>query len=626
MKPVVTKQLVHDYVTRDEEGNLEDTRRALDHLDLTVEQGQFIAVLGANGSGKSTLAKHLNALLVPTEGQVLVCDMDTADDEHLLEIRKSAGMVFQNPDNQIVASVVEEDVGFGPENLGVPSEDIIARVEQCLNAVGMSRYHDYSPNHLSGGQKQRVAIAGILAMEPRCILLDEPTAMLDPVGRREVIDTVLRLNREKGITIILITHYMEEVIDADRVIVMDHGKIAMTGTPREIFARIDELRKLRLEVPQATALAYAAADAGIPVSTDVLTPGEAAEALRKALKAGKGETSEGNAAKETAEGNAANETAEGQGVNETAGGHSENESAEDRAENTIGDTNGPILSLQNVSFVYGEHTAFETVAVNGISLDVMPGEYIGLIGHTGSGKSTLIQLMNGLEKPSSGVVRFEGEDIWGDKYNRRELRSNVGLVFQYPDHQLFESSVIRDVCYGPGNLGLSEEEIQSRAEWALTLVGMERSRWDDPPMELSGGLKRKAAIAGVLAMKPRVLILDEPTAGLDPCGRDEILAEIDRIRRETGMSVILVSHRMEDVARYADRLLVMDSGNALFTAPPKEVFRHSDSLEKAGLEIPQVTQVLNLLAEDGTIPASGAVTVEEAMDTLVAAYRGRNTK
>ena len=266
-----TKNLVFEYIRRDEEGNVEDILRALDDVSLEVQKGEFVAILGHNGSGKSTVAKHINALLSPTEGAVFVNDMDTQDEEHLWDIRKSAGMVFQNPDNQIIATVVEEDVAFGPENIGVPTEEIWRRVEESLTAVGMTAYRTHSPNKLSGGQKQRVAIAGIMAMRPDCIILDEPTAMLDPVGRKEVMKTVHELNKIEGVTILLITHYMDEVIDADRVIVMDEGKIVMQGTPRQVFSRVDKLKGYRLDVPQVTELAYELKKQGVPMPDGILT-------------------------------------------------------------------------------------------------------------------------------------------------------------------------------------------------------------------------------------------------------------------------------------------------------------------------------------------------------------------
>ena len=279
MNFIEARKLVHEYIRRDEDDNVESILTALDEVNLDVKEGEFVAVLGHNGSGKSTLAKHLNVLLKPSGGTLWVNGKDTEDADTLWDIRQSTGMVFQNPDNQIIASVVEEDVAFGPENIGVPTTEIWKRVEKGLKSVGMIQYREHSPNRLSGGQKQRVAIAGVMAMEPKCIVLDEPTAMLDPNGRREVLEAVGQLNKEKGVTVILITHYMEEVIRADRVYVMDNGKVVMQGTPRAIFSQVDTLKSYRLDVPQITLLAYELRNAGVPVPEGILTRQELVEAL-----------------------------------------------------------------------------------------------------------------------------------------------------------------------------------------------------------------------------------------------------------------------------------------------------------------------------------------------------------
>lgn len=279
MDMVQTDKLIFEYEKRDEEGNVIGKSRAIDEVDIDVKEGQFIAILGHNGSGKSTLAKHINAILVPTEGMVWVNGLDTKDPSELWNVRQSAGMVFQNPDNQIIGTVVEEDVGFGPENLGVPTDEIWQRVEESLKAVGMIEYRHHSPNKLSGGQKQRVAIAGVVAMEPKCIVLDEPTAMLDPVGRKEVLKTVKKLREQKKVTVILITHYMEEVIDADKIYVMDHGRVVMEGTPKEVFSQVDELKKYRLDVPQVTILADELKKQGLDIPSGILRKEELVEAL-----------------------------------------------------------------------------------------------------------------------------------------------------------------------------------------------------------------------------------------------------------------------------------------------------------------------------------------------------------
>ncbi len=279
MKMIKTDKLVFEYAKRDEEGNIIGKSRAIDEVSLDIEPGQFIAILGHNGSGKSTLAKHMNALLVPSDGTMWVDGMDTKEDEHLWDVRQNAGMVFQNPDNQIIGTVVEEDVGFGPENLGVPTEEIWQRVEDSLKAVGMIEYRHHSPNKLSGGQKQRVAIAGVMAMRPKCIVLDEPTAMLDPNGRKEVLRSVMELRKREHITVILITHYMEEVVDADHVFVMDHGHVVMQGTPREIFSQVDTLKHYRLDVPQVTILADELRKRGLDIPAGVLKKEELVEIL-----------------------------------------------------------------------------------------------------------------------------------------------------------------------------------------------------------------------------------------------------------------------------------------------------------------------------------------------------------
>lgn len=276
---VETENLVFEYIRRDEDGNVEDIHKAVDQVNIDVKKGDFVAILGHNGSGKSTLARHINALLTPTEGTVWVSKMDTTDEEKLWDIRQTAGMVFQNPDNQIIGTIVEEDVGFGPENMGIPTEDIWKRVDYALSKVGMTTYRDFSPNKLSGGQKQRVAIAGVLAMKPACIVMDEPTSMLDPSGRKEVMDTILELNRTEGVTVILITHYMNEAAMANKVFVMDSGKIVLEGTPRQIFSQVEKLKNLKLDVPQATELAYELKKQGVPLPDGILTSKELVEEL-----------------------------------------------------------------------------------------------------------------------------------------------------------------------------------------------------------------------------------------------------------------------------------------------------------------------------------------------------------
>lgn len=585
MSMIKTDNLIFEYEKRDEEGNVIGTHRAIDEVNLDIESGQFIAILGHNGSGKSTLAKHMNAILVPSGGTMWVDGKDTKEEENLWDVRQTAGMVFQNPDNQIIGTVVEEDVGFGPENLGVPTEEIWQRVEKSLSAVGMIEYRHHSPNKLSGGQKQRVAIAGVVAMCPKCIVLDEPTAMLDPNGRKEVLRTVEELRKREHVTVILITHYMEEVIGADRVIVMDQGHVVMDGTTREIFSQVELLKKYRLDVPQVTMLAHGLKQRGLDIKEGILTTNELIEALEKA-----GDWR--------------------QNQKKTYVGHAETVVKKEKKEN-------PILKLEHIEYVYSSGTAYEKRALKDINLDIYEGEFVGVIGHTGSGKSTMIQHLNGLMKATSGALYYNGENIYDEKYNLRQLRNNVGLVFQYPEHQLFEIDVLTDVCFGPKNQGLTEEECKKRAIEALELVGLSEKYYDTSPFDLSGGQKRRVAIAGVLAMRPKVLVLDEPTAGLDPKGRDEILDQIAYLQKERNLTVILVSHSMEDIAKYVDRIVVMNKGRKMYDGEPKEVFAHYKELEKVGLAAPQVTYIMHALSEKGMHVNTEVTTIEEAVDEIM---------
>ena len=585
MSMIKTDNLIFEYEKRDEEGNVIGTHCAIDEVNLDIEPGQFIAILGHNGSGKSTLAKHMNAILVPSGGTMWVDGKDTKEEENLWDVRQTAGMVFQNPDNQIIGTVVEEDVGFGPENLGVPTEEIWQRVEKSLSAVGMIEYRHHSPNKLSGGQKQRVAIAGVAAMCPKCIVLDEPTAMLDPNGRKEVLRTVEELRKREHVTVILITHYMEEVIGADRVIVMDQGHVVMDGTTREIFSQVELLKKYRLDVPQVTMLAHGLKQRGLDIKEGILTTNELIEALEKA-----GDWR--------------------QNQKKTYVGHAETVVKKEKKEN-------PILKLEHIEYVYSSGTAYEKRALKDINLDIYEGEFVGVIGHTGSGKSTMIQHLNGLMKATSGALYYNGENIYDEKYNLRQLRNNVGLVFQYPEHQLFEIDVLTDVCFGPKNQGLTEEECKKRAIEALELVGLSEKYYDTSPFDLSGGQKRRVAIAGVLAMRPKVLVLDEPTAGLDPKGRDEILDQIAYLQKERNLTVILVSHSMEDIAKYVDRIVVMNKGRKMYDGEPKEVFAHYKELEKVGLAAPQVTYIMHALSEKGMHVNTEVTTIEEAVDEIM---------
>ncbi len=577
---IKSENLTFEYkITTEKDGkSIDETIKALDSVNIDIKDGDFVAILGHNGSGKSTFAKHINALLLPSDGTMYVNGYNTKDLEKLWDIRQSAGMVFQNPDNQMVATIVEEDVAFGPENLGVPSEEIRKRVDESLKSVGMYEFKDASPARLSGGQKQRIAIAGVLAMLPKCIILDEPTAMLDPMGRKEVINTVIKLNKKFNMTVILITHYMNEAVLADKVFVMDSGKLVMQGTPREIFKNPDKLFSYGLDVPQVTELSHMLIKKGVNIRDDILTVSEMVdEIIKKASK-------------------------------KTVFYHTENAKKENNKET--------VLSLRNVSHVYNEGTVFKKTALNNINLEIKKGEFLGLIGHTGSGKSTLIQHLNALLKPTSGEILLYGKDDYKDVNKLKSIRQKIGLVFQYPEHQLFEMTVYKDIAFAPTNLGLSEEEIKERVDTAAKTAGLSEEIYEKSPFDLSGGQKRRVAIAGILAMKPDVLVLDEPTAGLDPKGRDEILSAVKKMHDEFGMTVILVSHSMEDISKIADRIIVMYGGEIYKSGTPSEIFEDANSLRKIGLDVPQITLLFKELNEKGFNLPDNIFTVDKAFEII----------
>ncbi|MCL2225112.1 MAG: energy-coupling factor transporter ATPase [Defluviitaleaceae bacterium] len=583
----------------------EQTRAALRDVNVKINAGEFVAVLGHNGSGKSTLARHLNALLAPTEGTLWVGGRDTKDPENTWEIRQSVGMVFQNPDNQIIATIVEEDVAFGPENLGVCPTEIRERVDETLAIVRMSKYAAAPPHHLSGGQKQRVAIAGVLAMRPSCIVLDEPSAMLDPSGRREVMETITRLNREQGITIILITHFMEEAARTNRIIVMDEGKVVMDDEPQKIFANVEKMTELKLGVPNVTELAFELKKRGVPMPQDIITIDNFIAAYTSAV---------GSRSLEAVNGS---RSAQASPICE-AGSQGE------QASPAAAQKSAPILELKNVSHVYNANSVFEKAALSDISLQIFKGEMLTIIGHTGSGKSTLIQHFNALLKPTAGEIFFDGENIHASKKSLKEIRQRVGLVFQYPEHQLFEATIYKDVAFGPTRMGLSEEDIHRQTIEALEAVGLSEKHYEKSPFELSGGQKRRAAIAGVLAMRPEILILDEPAAGLDPRGRENIFAQIKKMHKALGITVVLVSHSMDDAARLTDRVIVMNESRIVCDGTPSEIFARqgqSEFLKKIGLDVPQILRLMTRLNEkDPRFPAQ-IFSIEAAADALAGAVQ-----
>ena len=664
MENIVVKDVSYQYTRRNENDEVIETLSALSALDFSIEEGSFVCILGHNGSGKSTLAKLFNALQLPTEGTILVSGMDSREEKNIFPIRREVGMVFQNPDNQIIASVVEEDVGFGPENIGLPTDEIWQRVNNALSAVHMEAYRLKSPNHLSGGQKQRVAIAGTLAMEPKTIVLDEPTAMLDPSGRKEVLESVLELKRKKGISIILITHYMEEAVDADRILLMDSGKLVMDGSPREVFQNVERLKEYRMDVPLITELAHKLQKKGFPIEKTILKKEELEEELFKLDREGfilkeellKTEKEEEGLSEEGVDRKAAsreklstetlseeeNLLSRGRNI-KLERSKSQGEDEVDSARNENVALHDYIVEVNHLSAIFQEGTAMESYALKDLSLKIRRGSLTAVIGHTGSGKSTLVQHLNGLIKAKSGEIFvsfrenpplvksgksflfFKGKKTVIEKKGRislseegfdyRALRFKVGLVFQYPEYQLFEETVLADVMFGPLNQGKTREDAEALAKDALASLGIGEELYAKSPFELSGGQKRKVAIAGVLAMGPELLILDEPTAGLDPAGRDELFEEIAGLRKNYAMTILLVSHSMDDVARYADEVLVLHQGELKMEGTVEEVFSKKEELEGMGLGLPQIRALLFDLQKNGLDIQLGN-TVEEAVFAL----------
>ena len=566
--------------------------QALRDVNLTIYKGEYVVILGANGSGKSTLARHLNGLLLPSQGDVWVKEWNTKDATQRLAIRATVGMVFQSPDNQIVATIVEEDVAFGPENLNVERREILQRVANALGAVGMWEARQRAPHLLSGGQKQRVCIAGVLAMEPAVLVLDESTAMLDPDGRKAVLTIAQQLNRDEGVTIVAITHFMQEAVHADRVIVMADGAIAMQGTPHEIFAQAERLRELELALPPISQVALALHVRFPTFPLDVLTVDEFVRQFSDLLTSGMRKPTEPRSVPpRPADGKQATSA---------------------------------VITVQNLGHYYMLDTPLQVKALHDIDLTIQQGEIVGIIGHTGSGKSTVIQHFNGLLRPHEGQVRVFDQLLHERNADLVTLRRRVGLVFQFPEAQLFERYVGDDIAFGPRNLKLSREEIRERVRRAMTAVGLDFVEFKDRlTFGLSGGQLRRVALAGVLALEPEVLVLDEPTAGLDPQGRVQLLDHL-RALHSAGMTLVIVSHNMEELAVLCDRLYVLSQGRTVMSGTPAAVFSQAARLQELNLDVPDVTHLTNRLIEEGllgieTIP----YTVEQTV-TLLSCYLQNN--
>lgn len=579
------EQLSFSYL--DQEGQV-DAEQALTDITLGIEKGEHIAILGRNGSGKSTLARLINGLEIPLSGTITVAGYDTRDEEESWSVRQRCGMVFQNPDNQIVATTVEEDVAFGPENLGMPSEEIRIAVDEALAYVGLSTYAKKAPTELSGGQKQKLAIAGILAMKPECIILDEATSMLDPEGRQQLMDLVLQLQRERGLTIINITHNMIEASMADRVIVLHEGRVLLEGSPAEIFHYVDEIRGIGLDVPVHTAIARSLTqDAGIEIPVGAAATADSAEAIIREYF------------------NFLELPAPAVGFDDQQPqGRSNHLSPNTKTDQVV-------IQAEALTYSYNADSYTPEEAIQDIHFDVREGEFFGIMGHSGSGKSTLIQHLNGLLRIQKGQMLVLDRDVRKVK-DIRDLRRHVQVLFQYPEHQLFADTVYDDISFGPKKLAVATEQIDAQVREACRLAGVKEEWLDRSPFELSGGEKRRVALAGILAMKPSILILDEPAAGLDPVGREEILSYFSDLHRK-GVTVVMVSHSMEDLARLCDRILVLNHGRRVMLDTAAAIFDNPDAVTKHHLAMPATKSFLERFRVDLGEINSNCFTIESAV-------------
>lgn len=581
---------------------------AVNNVSLKIKRGEFVSVIGHNGSGKSTLARLLNGLLEAEDGKISVLGMDVAEGKNYLEIRKHIGIVFQNPDNQTVASIVEDDIAFGPENIGIEREEIGRRIEWALSAVGMEKYRNATPTRLSGGQKQRIAVAGVLAIKPDVLILDEATAMLDPKGRREVIEVVSRLNKDEGMTVILITHFMEEALLADRAIVMNKGEIVLEGTPEAIFENGELLKTYNLSLPEISIISQNLRSAGMEIA-NVLRPEALAEEIVKNMQ-----------------------------NNGIYAGQSSKFSPI-----AVESAHEWDIDINDLSFTYSKKSPFAAKALRGVNLHIDEGEFFGIIGHTGSGKSTLIQHLNALIRlpqtlkhyrkpkakkgqpapviPAISVGQF---DLISKKCDFKALRASVGMVFQYPEYQLFAETVFADVAFGLKNFNkkITAEETEQAVKSSLEMVGLNYEEVKDKsPFDLSGGQKRRVAIAGVIVTKPHILVLDEPAAGLDPKGKCEIMELLHKIHREWCRTVIIVSHDMDEVAENCTRAAVISEGAVFACESPAMLFKRADELTALGLDIPLTAKISRELAKSGIIIYSDC-TVNGFCEGVAEVYKG----
>lgn len=561
-------------------------RQILEDISFEIQSGEWVALLGANGSGKTTLVRHLNALLLPTSGSVVVEGMDTRERRNRPLIRSRVGMVFQNPEDQIVAGVVEEDTAFGPENLSIAPPEIRRRVDLALDQVGLSGKNLRPPHLLSAGQKQRLAIAGVLAMQPNLIILDEASTMLDPGGRRAVMDILRRLHAE-GMTIIQISHFMQEAVNADRVLVLKRGNLVADGTPASIFSNKSLLEEWGLEQPPAASLASLLRSQLPEFPTDILTTSDLLKTIASLP----------------------------------------HKNSSMLPVPPIDRSGSPsIIEVEALAHEYMTGTPLAHQALLDVTCSIPEGSGFALLGSTGSGKSTLLQHLNGLLRPQKGRVRVGSFNLNDPAVNTRSVVQLAGLVFQNPENQFFEQFVGDEIAYGPRQFTL-DEPLAARVKWAMDLVGLGFDDFKDRlTFTLSGGERRKVALASILALKPGILLLDEPLAGLDPSARRSILRRLSDLRSQAGVTLVLSSHQMEDVAALAQGALVLSNGQSIIQDCLGCVFSKTEVLTQAGLAAPLATRLAVELAAQGWVFPSIPLTPEELVQGILSSMDLRQGK
>jgi energy-coupling factor transporter ATPase len=566
---------------------------ALEDINLESKEGEFVSLIGPNGSGKTTLARLLNGLLIPSSGKVLVDGLNSQDKNDLRLIRQRVGMVFQNPENQIITTSVEREIAFGLENLNLPYKETRERVEWALSAFQLWEYKNSPPHRLSGGEKQKVALAAVLAMRPKYLILDEPTSLLSPEDREMLNSLIKKLSAETKITLLNITQFPEEALFSQRIIVLDRGKIVLDSSPDEVFKNVKKLKNIGLSVPKSLELANSLKRRGFKFTRKLFKTEDLAQELLS-LKPVTHSLPFDNKRK----------------VGEQV---------------KLGIPEDAQIKLEKLNFIYNSKSANPIIALKEVNLEIRKGEFVGLIGPTGSGKTTLAQHLNGLLFASSGRVRVNDSELKEKEPHLKKIRQKVGLVFQFPEKQLFEETVYEDIAFGPRNSGLEKEEVDRRVKSSLEAVGMDFESFAyRSPFSLSSGEQRRVAIAGVLALEPQILILDEPTAGLDFEGISRVKKILLYLTKK-GITIILISHNLDVVAELCQRIIFLKKGRVWYDGSKTDFFKQADKLKEEGVKFPETVELSHILNSKGIQIRDGVYEIERLVEELSSIF-GKGNK